>query len=184
MDMPGLWRLKCIWSRTWKWVSRQGHQQIWFSTNPAFLENSYLKVVSSYFWMKLIIAAKQIEINNGSKLFIFFYFQPQDLEAFGSKNSVFKTKKDTNFVSRNIKKNNFVTTVQCSEALYCNISSGCCVNCLKRLTNMICYHAFNWMKTNFGLYLECTYGNTRKFLSFNPLIDTFNHFRIQKNQIF
>ena len=67
--------------------------------------------------MKLIIAAKQIEINNGSKLFIFFYFQPQDLEAFESKNSVFKTKKDTNFVSRNIKKNNFVTTVQCSGGL-------------------------------------------------------------------
>ena len=36
------------------------------------------------------------------------------------------------------------------------------------------------MKTNFGLFLESSYGNTRKFLSFNPLIDTFNHFRIQK----
>ena len=75
MDMPGLWLLKCIWSRTWEWASRQGHQQIRSSTNPAFLENSYSKKFSSisYFWMKLIIAAKQIEINNGSKLFIFFF---------------------------------------------------------------------------------------------------------------
>ena len=46
--------------------------------------------------MKLIIAAKQIKINNGSKLFISFftfYFEPKDLKPFGSKNSVFKTEK-------------------------------------------------------------------------------------------
>ena len=110
--------------------------------------------------------------------FFTFYFQPQDLEAFGSKNSVFKTEKDTNLVSRNIKKN--VTKVQYVETLYCNISSSCFVTCRKRLTVMICFHAFNWMKTNFGLFLESSYGNTQKFLSFNSLIDTFNHFRIQK----
>ena len=119
MDMPGLWRLKCIWSRTWKWASRQGHQQIWSSTNPEFLENSYSKVVPSisYFWMKLIIAAKQIEINN--------YFQPQDLEAFGSKNSVFKTEKDTNLVSRNIKK--------------CYKSTVCWDTLLQYFFQLLCY---------------------------------------------
>ena len=111
--------------------------------------------------------------------FLSFYFQPQDLEAFGSKNSVFKTEKDTNLVSRNIKKNNFVTKIQCDETLYCNISTSCCVTCFKRLTLCFVIILVNWMKTNFGLFLESSYGNTRKFLSFNPLIDTFNHFRIQ-----